>query len=172
MDGFSLLPFNCFLLRSSCEGCRVFPAQLLRSHTHRHAHDDGPVRLACCTHEEGPRRVGVRRGPVGRSTHFFPSCFVFFAARAGRHPRRHTHTHAATPCRSSKESFVLCVFISRAGISFGAGLVSISFPDVSFSFAALTLPMEGRECRHVFLASLAPTHKKSDCALRAALTRR
>ncbi|ESS62616.1 hypothetical protein TCDM_09699 [Trypanosoma cruzi Dm28c] len=49
--------FNCLLLHSSCEGCRVFPAQLLHSHTHRHAHDDGPVHLACCTHAEGPRRT-------------------------------------------------------------------------------------------------------------------
>ncbi|ESS62058.1 hypothetical protein TCDM_10301 [Trypanosoma cruzi Dm28c] len=54
---FLFYSFNCLLLHSSCEGCRVLPAQLLHSHTHRHAHDDGPVRLACCTHEEGPRRT-------------------------------------------------------------------------------------------------------------------
>ncbi|ESS70943.1 hypothetical protein TCDM_00400 [Trypanosoma cruzi Dm28c] len=65
VNSFFFLFFSCacFLLCKSlsffffCEGCRVFPAQLLHSHTHRHAHDDGPVRLACCTHEEGRRRT-------------------------------------------------------------------------------------------------------------------
>ncbi|KAF5217009.1 hypothetical protein ECC02_010160 [Trypanosoma cruzi] len=52
----SSLFFNCFFCTLPVRGA-VFPAQLLHSHTHRHAHDDGPVRLARCTHEEGPRRT-------------------------------------------------------------------------------------------------------------------
>ncbi|EAN99301.1 hypothetical protein Tc00.1047053507071.340 [Trypanosoma cruzi] len=113
--------FNCLLLHSSCEGCRVFPAQLLHSHTHRHAHDDGPVRLACCTHEEGrdERRAegAVTRGRATRACGaehtFLPSCFVFVAARAGRHPQRHTHSHTLPPCFSLRICFALRVYFMR-----------------------------------------------------------
>ncbi|PBJ78201.1 hypothetical protein BCY84_05074 [Trypanosoma cruzi cruzi] len=171
MDGFSLLPFNCFLLRSSCEGCRVFPPNCsARTPT------DTLMTTALCASPAARMRRGrdvwvCDEGLWGGAHISFP-LVLFLCGQGGQTPAApHTHTQPH-PAALQRNLFVLCVFISRAGISFGAGLVSISFPDVSFSFAALTLPMERRECRHVFLASLAPTHKKSDCALRAALTRR
>ncbi|ESS54992.1 hypothetical protein TCDM_13567 [Trypanosoma cruzi Dm28c] len=43
-----------------------------------------------------PWRVGVRRGPVGRRTHFFP--LVLFLLRPGLADTR-SATHTATPCR-------------------------------------------------------------------------
>ncbi|PBJ78199.1 hypothetical protein BCY84_05072 [Trypanosoma cruzi cruzi] len=96
MDGFSLLPFNCFLLRSSCEGCRVFPAQLLRPHTHRHAHDDGPVRLACCTHEEG-RDVWVCDEGLWGGAHISFPLVLFPCGQGGQTPAApHTHTRSHT----------------------------------------------------------------------------
>ncbi|EAN89457.1 ATPase, putative [Trypanosoma cruzi] len=91
--------------------------------------------------------------------------FFFFAARAGRHPQRHTHSHTLPPCFS----FLLFVCILRAGSA-----VSIFLPLMIFLFfAALTLPMERRDSRHVcVLLSSFPHKHTSDCALRAALTRR
>ncbi|PBJ78044.1 hypothetical protein BCY84_05305 [Trypanosoma cruzi cruzi] len=53
-------------------------------------------------------------------------CFVFFAARAGRHPQHHTHT--ATPCRFKKR-ILLALFDFFTVFFF-------------FFFAALTLLME------------------------------
>ncbi|ESS61203.1 hypothetical protein TCDM_11226 [Trypanosoma cruzi Dm28c] len=55
---------------------------------------------------EGPRRVGVRRGPVGRSTHFFPP--VLFSLRPGLADTR-SATHTATPCRRVFCSFFVAL---------------------------------------------------------------
>ncbi|EAN98245.1 hypothetical protein TcYC6_0017810 [Trypanosoma cruzi] len=67
---------------------------------------------------------------------FLSSCFVFFAARAGRHPQRHTHT--ATPCRRVFKTFCfVCAFLALAVPS-----AFLSLLMIFFSFAALTLPME------------------------------
>ncbi|ESS55570.1 ATPase [Trypanosoma cruzi Dm28c] len=46
---------------------------------------------------EGAVTCGRATRACGAELTFLSSCFVFFAARAGRHPQRHTHT--ATPCR-------------------------------------------------------------------------
>ncbi|ESS63071.1 hypothetical protein TCDM_09195 [Trypanosoma cruzi Dm28c] len=48
--------FNCFFCTLPARGAVCFRPTAPLAH-HRHAHDDGPVRLACCTHEEGPRRT-------------------------------------------------------------------------------------------------------------------
>ncbi|ESS61819.1 hypothetical protein TCDM_10553 [Trypanosoma cruzi Dm28c] len=61
---------------------------------------------------EGAVTCGRATRACGAEHTFLPSCFVFFAARAGRHPQRHTHT-ATHPA---------AVFLTF--------------------FAALTLPME------------------------------
>ncbi|PBJ77898.1 hypothetical protein BCY84_05456 [Trypanosoma cruzi cruzi] len=108
-----------------------------------------------------------RAATCGRATRacgaehtFLSLLFCFLAARAGRHPRRHTHTHAPTPCRSSKEFFVLCVFISRAGISFGAGLVSISFPRCFVFFCCAHSPDGGTRVPSCFFLLLSPPHTR------------
>ncbi|ESS60328.1 hypothetical protein TCDM_12150 [Trypanosoma cruzi Dm28c] len=59
---------------------------------------------------EGAVTYGRATRACGRSTHFFPSCFVFFAARAGGHPQRHTHSHTLPPCFSLRICFASRVF--------------------------------------------------------------
>ncbi|ESS55182.1 hypothetical protein TCDM_13362 [Trypanosoma cruzi Dm28c] len=61
---------------------------------------------------EGAATCGRATGACGAEHTFLSSCFVFFAAKAGRHPQRHTQPHPAA---------VFFFF---------------------FCFAALTLPME------------------------------
>ncbi|EAN83323.1 hypothetical protein Tc00.1047053509281.10 [Trypanosoma cruzi] len=85
---------------------------------------------------EGAVTCGRATRACGAEHTFLSLLFFFFAAGAGRHPQRHTHSHTLPPC---------------------------------FFFAALTLPMERRDSRHVCVLLSVPTHT-SDCALRAALT--
>ncbi|EAN86251.1 hypothetical protein Tc00.1047053506057.15 [Trypanosoma cruzi] len=47
---------------------------------------------------EGAVTCGRATRACGAAHTFLPSCFVFFAARAGRHPQRHTHSHTLPPC--------------------------------------------------------------------------
>ncbi|KAF5215216.1 hypothetical protein ECC02_012117 [Trypanosoma cruzi] len=86
---------------------------------------------------EGAVTCGRATRSCGAEHTFLSLLFCFLAARAGRHPQRHTHT--ATPCHRV------------------------------FFFAALTLPVERRDRRHVCVLLSVPPHT-SDCALRAALT--
>ncbi|PBJ76479.1 hypothetical protein BCY84_08853 [Trypanosoma cruzi cruzi] len=148
MDGFLF-----YLLIVSCCALPVRGAVCFPPNCSARTPTDTLMTTALCASPAARMRRGCDvwvcdEGLWGGAHISFP--LVLFSCGQGGQTPAAPHTHAATPCRSSKEFFVLCVFISRAGISFGAGLVSISFPDVSFSFAALTLPMEGRECRHVF----------------------
>ncbi|EAN81354.1 hypothetical protein Tc00.1047053508005.10 [Trypanosoma cruzi] len=79
---------------------------------------------------EGAVTCGRATRACGAEHTFLPSCFVFYAVRAGRHPQRHTHT--ATPCR-------------RVFFSF---------------FAALTPPMERRDSRRVCVLLSVPPHTR------------
>ncbi|PBJ80107.1 hypothetical protein BCY84_01917 [Trypanosoma cruzi cruzi] len=81
---------------------------------------------------EGAVTCGRATRACGAAHTFFSSCFVFFAARAGRHPQRHTHSHTLPLFKGI--FFLLCVCILRAGISFGVGLVMISFTPMCFFF--------------------------------------
>ncbi|ESS55043.1 hypothetical protein TCDM_13508 [Trypanosoma cruzi Dm28c] len=117
------------------------PAQLLHSHTHRHAHDDGPVRLACCTHEEGPRRTARRgsrdvwacdEGLWGGAHISFLFCFL--CGQGWQTPTApHTQPH---PAAVSLRFFFFFLFHALAVPSAFLSLLMIFF------FAALTLPME------------------------------
>ncbi|ESS60347.1 hypothetical protein TCDM_12133 [Trypanosoma cruzi Dm28c] len=61
---------------------------------------------------EGAVTCGRATGACGAEHAFLPSCFVFFAARAGRHPQRHTHSHTLPPCFS----FVFVSFYLWMGV--------------------------------------------------------
>ncbi|PBJ78197.1 ATPase [Trypanosoma cruzi cruzi] len=171
MDGFSFLPFNCFLLRSSCEGCRVFPPNC----SARTPTDTLMTTALCASPAARMRRAatcGCATRACGAEHTFLSLLFCFLAARAGRHPRRHTHTRSHTlPLFKGIFSCFACLFHAPAFLS---GPVSWAFLSPMFRFPLLRSLSRWRDASAVmfFLASLAPTHKKSDCALRAALTRR
>ncbi|EAN96810.1 ATPase, putative [Trypanosoma cruzi] len=77
---------------------------------------------------EGAVTCGRATRACGAEHTFLSLLFCFLAARAGRHPQRHTHSHTLPPC-----CFVLLfVCISRAGSPFAVGLVSISLPSDDF----------------------------------------
>ncbi|EAN97496.1 hypothetical protein Tc00.1047053506813.5, partial [Trypanosoma cruzi] len=159
--------FNCLLLHSSCEGCRVFPPNCsTRTPT------DTLMTTALCASPAARMRRGrdERRaeGAVtcGRATRacgaehtFLPSCFVFL--RPGRADTR-SATHTATPCRRVfLQGFVLLrVFISRGGAPSGVGLVSISLPSDDFFFCCAHSPDGETRLPSCLRASLSPhTHE-------------
>ncbi|ESS61733.1 hypothetical protein TCDM_10653 [Trypanosoma cruzi Dm28c] len=95
--------FNCLFCTLPARVPCVFRPTAPLAH-HRHAHDDGPVRLACCTHEEGrdERRAegavtcGRATRTCGRSTHFFPLVFCFLCGQGWQTPAApHTQPHPA-----------------------------------------------------------------------------
>ncbi|PBJ76158.1 hypothetical protein BCY84_10065 [Trypanosoma cruzi cruzi] len=61
---------------------------------------------------EGAVTCGRATRACGAEHTFLPSCFAFFAARAGRHPQRHTHSHTLPPCFS----FVFASFYLWMGV--------------------------------------------------------
>ncbi|ESS54885.1 hypothetical protein TCDM_13693 [Trypanosoma cruzi Dm28c] len=73
--------------------------------------------------------------------------------RSGRADTR-SATHTATPCRRGFKIFCFaCSFHALAVPS-----ASLSLLMIFFLFAALTLPMERRDCRHVCALLSFPTH--------------
>ncbi|PBJ76212.1 hypothetical protein BCY84_09812 [Trypanosoma cruzi cruzi] len=62
---------------------------------------------------EGAVTCGRATRACGAEHTFLPSCFVFFAARAGRHPQRHTHSHTLPPCFSLRICFASRVYFMR-----------------------------------------------------------
>ncbi|KAF5215930.1 hypothetical protein ECC02_011349 [Trypanosoma cruzi] len=132
---FSTFPsFQLFLLHSSCEGCRVFPAQLLHSHTHR----DTLMTTALCAspaarmrrdrderRAEGAVTCGRATRACGAEHTFLSLLFCFLWGQGGQTPAAlHTHSHTLPPCFFF---FLLFVRISRAGSP-----VSISLPPDDF----------------------------------------
>ncbi|EAN83473.1 hypothetical protein Tc00.1047053511121.30 [Trypanosoma cruzi] len=107
---------------------------------------------------EGAVTCGRATRAGGAEHTFLSSCF--FAARAGRHPRRHTHT--ATRCRRVLKIFCFaCAFHAPAFLLVSASCAFL-FPLMSFfSFAALTLPMERRDTRHVCVLLSVPMHTRA-----------
>ncbi|KAF5216881.1 hypothetical protein ECC02_010308 [Trypanosoma cruzi] len=105
---------------------------------------------------EGAVTCGRATGACGAEHTFLSLLFCFFAARASRHPQRHTHT--ATPCRRVFlvfVSFLLFVFISRAGSP-----VSISLPPDDFFLLLRSLPDGVTRLPSCLRASLSPhTHE-------------
>ncbi|PBJ76070.1 hypothetical protein BCY84_10334 [Trypanosoma cruzi cruzi] len=154
-------PFNCFCCTLPVRGA-VCSAQLLHSHTHRHAHDDDPVRLACCTHEEG-RDERRAEGAVtcGRATRacgaehtFLSSCFVFL--RSGRADTRSTTPTQPHPAAVFLRFFLLlCAFLAPAVPS-----AFLSPPMIFFFFCCAHSPDGVTRLPSCLRASLSPhTHE-------------
>ncbi|ESS61930.1 hypothetical protein TCDM_10437 [Trypanosoma cruzi Dm28c] len=92
---------------------------------------------------EGAVTCGRATRACGAEHTFLSLLFCFYCGQGWQTSAApHTQPHPAAVFFFKVIIFLLCVCISRAGSPFGVGLVSISFPLMIFSFAALTLPME------------------------------
>ncbi|RNC33819.1 ATPase, partial [Trypanosoma cruzi] len=162
---FLLSLFNCLLLHSSCEGCRVLPPNCsTRTPT------DTLMTTALCASPAARMRRGrdERRaeGAVtcGRATRacgaehtFLPSCFVFFAARVGRHPQRHTHSHTLPPC--FKDFFFFCFCFCFACLLPPCVVVEVgAVPHLSLLSSCASCCVDVPPCAPLFSFSNRHTH--------------
>ncbi|ESS61813.1 hypothetical protein TCDM_10568 [Trypanosoma cruzi Dm28c] len=69
---------------------------------------------------EGAVTCGRATRACGAEHTFLPSCFAFFAVRAGRHPQRHTHSHTLPPCFFKDLFCFSCLFHAVAHPSVSA----------------------------------------------------
>nr|AAL90888.1 Tcc1j12.2 [Trypanosoma cruzi] len=107
---------------------------------------------------EGAVTCGRATRACGAEHTFLFLLFCFYAARAGRHPQRHTHT--ATPCRFFRIFFASRVHFTLRQSLRGRPREYFYPPLMCFFFSALTPPMEWRDSRHVCVLLSAPPHTR------------
>ncbi|RNC33008.1 ATPase, partial [Trypanosoma cruzi] len=80
---------------------------------------------------EGAVTCGRATRACGAEHTFLPSCFVLFAARAGRHPQRHTHSHTLPSVFFFRFSFLFSGWACAATVRdcWGWAVPHVSLPS-------------------------------------------